>query len=218
MVLSNSGSLALALALMLLRVTALGAVTDDAGKPDAERPAAGADAALETIETFHRQLVGLAANPGEGLALRVAALTPVVVATHDFQYIARFTLRRQWQGFTPEQRASFVEAFSQLSVMTYATRFDEVTASSFSIKGVSAAGRGRIQVEAFINRPEGAPIPLNYLLQAGDHGWRIINIIADGVSDLALKRAEYQRVFADVGLPGLLAHIQQLTASMDNSS
>jgi hypothetical protein len=35
--------------------------------------------------------------------------------------------------------------------------------------------------------------------------------VADGVSDLALKRAEYQRVFAAGGLAGLIAELEQQT-------
>jgi hypothetical protein len=35
--------------------------------------------------------------------------------------------------------------------------------------------------------------------------------VADGVSDLALKRAEYQRVFSSGGLEGLLAELDEQT-------
>jgi phospholipid transport system substrate-binding protein len=58
------------------------------------------------------------------------------------------------------------------------------------------------------NQPD---VSLEYLLHEGDGGWRIINIVADGVSDLALKRAEYQRVFASGGLDGLVAELEQQT-------
>jgi phospholipid transport system substrate-binding protein len=54
-------------------------------------------------------------------------------------------------------------------------------------------------------------VTLEYLLQQSDRGWQIINIVADGVSDLALKRAEYQRVFASGGIAGLIAELQSQT-------
>ena len=37
------------------------------------------------------------------------------------------------------------------------------------------------------------------MLQQRDDGLRIVNILADGVSDLALKRAAYQQAFSDGG-------------------
>jgi phospholipid transport system substrate-binding protein len=54
-------------------------------------------------------------------------------------------------------------------------------------------------------------VSLEYLLQQDETGFRIINIVADGVSDLALKRAEYQRLFASGGIDGLVAELEQQT-------
>jgi phospholipid transport system substrate-binding protein len=55
------------------------------------------------------------------------------------------------------------------------------------------------------------------LLQNGAAGWRIINIVADGVSDLALKRAEYQRVLASGTLDTLIAELEAQTARLQQN-
>ena len=166
------------------------------------------------VEQFHRGLVELAAGSDDDVGVRAAALEPLVKASHDLSYIARFTLRRQWPQLSEAQRADFVRAFSTLSVMTYAARFGSVSPTTFSIHGSVPASRGRVQVEAAINPTDAAPIALNYLLHNRDGQWRIINIIADGVSDLALKRAEYQRVFEQQSFAGLLAHLEELTVAL----
>jgi hypothetical protein len=57
-------------------------------------------------------------------------------------------------------------------------------------------------------------IPLEYTLHEGDAGWLIINILADGVSDLALKRAEFQRVLAGGTIGDLVRHLEEQTARM----
>jgi phospholipid transport system substrate-binding protein len=46
-----------------------------------------------------------------------------------------------------------------------------------------------------------------------DEGWQIINIIADGVSDLALKRSEYTSILSRDGFDVLIAKI---TEKIDN--
>ena len=66
-----------------------------------------------------------------------------------------------------------------------------------------------MQVSDGVARAGQADVSLEYLLQQDAMGWRIINIVADGVSDLALKRAEYQRVFASGGIDGLVAELEQ---------
>ena len=112
-------------------------------------------------------------------------------------YIAEFALRRQWGSLTEDERQRFVAAFQRLSVMTYAARFGNVAPDAFRpIEAGAPDANGRVQVTTAIKR-EGQPdVSLEYLLQQDGEDWKIINIVADGVSDLALKRAEYQRVFA----------------------
>jgi len=50
------------------------------------------------------------------------------------------------------------------------------------------------------------------VLHYSDAGWRIINIVVDGVSDLALKRSAYQRTFLASGFTGLLDSLDDETA------
>ena len=127
-------------------------------------------------------------------------------------YIAQFALRRQWSEFAEADRERFVAAFQRLSVMTYAARFAKVGPESFRpISAGAADSAGRVQVSTAIARADQPDVVLEYLLQQGDEGWRIVNIVADGVSDLALKRAEYQRLFTSGGLEGLLAELEAQT-------
>ena len=46
------------------------------------------------------------------------------------------------------------------------------------------------------------------LKEIGDN-WRIINIIANGVSDLALKRSEYTNILQREGFDALIAKINE---------
>jgi phospholipid transport system substrate-binding protein len=69
-------------------------------------------------------------------------------------------------------------------------------------------------VSTAVARTGGADVSLEYLLQQGATGWRIINVVADGVSDLALKRAEYQRVLTTGSLETLIAELEAQTARL----
>ncbi len=163
--------------------------------PEAE---AGTDAAARIVAELHDALVAAAtlAAPGQ----RYDALLPIVRRTHDLPFIAEVTIRRQWRELDEQKRAAFVAAFERLSVATYASRFAGVGPDTFGISGATLIGEGRVEVSAYIARPDDDDVPLTYVLQQSQEGgWRIVNILADGVSDLAMKRAEYQRVFRDGG-------------------
>jgi phospholipid transport system substrate-binding protein len=166
-----------------------------------------------TVASLQRGLVALARErPSATIDERYRALEPLVVATHDLPYIAEFALRRQWSSLSEADRQRFVAAFERLSVTTYAARFAKVGADSFRpIVAGAADAAGRVQASTAIARDGQPDVRLEYLLQKGETGWRIVNIVADGVSDLALKRAEYQRLFGSGGLAGLLTELATQT-------
>jgi phospholipid transport system substrate-binding protein len=57
-------------------------------------------------------------------------------------------------------------------------------------------------------------VNFDYILDQDKNGeWKIINIMADGVSDLALKRAHYTDVIKVKGVDALIAEIKAKTAS-----
>jgi phospholipid transport system substrate-binding protein len=168
-------------------------------------------APAEVVAALHAGIVAAAADPKRGVEARYSELEPLVAHTHDLPYIAELSIRRYWTGLTDEQRQRFVAAFSRLSVMTYASRFGTATAATFEMLGSEDAGNGRVQVHAAINRVSDSDVSLDYLLHETDNGWKIINILADQVSDLALKRAEYSRALSTGTIEDLIAELQSQT-------
>lgn len=179
------------------------------------RPATDSPAA--TVTSLQQGLVATVRDrPNASLDERYAALEPLVLATHDLRYIAEFALRRQWSTLAEADRQRFVAAFQRLSVMTYAARFKAVGADTFRPVTAGAADpSGRVQVSTAVARANQPDVTLQYLLQQDGSSWRIVNIVADGVSDLALKRAEYQRLFAAGGIEGLIAELEQQTERLE---
>ncbi len=166
-----------------------------------------------TIATLQRGLIALSQqSPRAALEERYKALEPLIVATHDLPYIAEFALRRQWPQLAEADRARFIAAFQRLSVMTYAARFVNVGPSTFRPIAIGAsADAGRALVTTGVARAGQPDVSFEYLLQQGGGAWRIVNIVADGVSDLALKRAEYQRILANGTLETLIKELETQT-------
>ena len=175
-----------------------------------------ADTPTATILSLQQALAAARDKPKSTVEERYGALEPAIVKTHNLPYIAEFALRRQWPMLTDAERQRFVAAFQRLSVMTYAARFGNVAPDAFRpLEAGMPDANGRVQVKTAIKR-EGQPdVSLEYLLQQNGDDWKIINIVADGVSDLALKRAEYQRLFASGGIEGLIAELERQTGRLE---
>jgi phospholipid transport system substrate-binding protein len=181
-----------------------------------QAPAVAVDSPEATVRSLHRALVEVSGRmEADDPQFRYQRLAPVIEATHDLPYIAEFTVRRQWGRFDAKQREAFIRAFERLSIMTYVARFSRVDKKSLVLRGSNRLESGRAEVSAAIVRSDATEVPIEYVLHQRDEGWRIVNIVADGVSDLALKRAEYQRVLSDGSPEDLVRYVEDQAAALE---
>jgi len=68
-------------------------------------------------------------------------------------------------------------------------------------------------VRTVIIDSDGDETSLDYLLTRERGEWRIVNVVAAGVSDISLKRSEYATVIGQEGIEGLIAKLKAKVAS-----
>ncbi len=168
--------------------------------------------ATQVVAQLH---AGLEQLGGDSLAGRTLgkALESLLDMTHDMEYITRLVLGRIGRDVSEAQRLEFQRAFRALSVANYASRLPSLTGQKLRIEGEREASFSQRQVDTVLQGKDGKQIELTYLLREREGQWRIINILADGVSDLALRRAEYARLMEQSGFDGLVSEIQAQTRS-----
>lgn len=141
---------------------------------------------------------------------RLELLTPVITRSHDIDTIIRSILGANWNKLDEEQQQKITETFRKLSIATYAERFNHYEGQRFEIIEQRSLPRDQVLVRSKFIQADSNPINFDYVLrQSKEEGWRIINILVDGVSDLALKRAEYNAVLKRDGFPALIAMLEQ---------
>ena len=181
-------------------------VAADEGSTDATSP--------ETVvEELHAALIHIMRHGRElGYDGRFRYLQPVVAETHDLPYIARLVLGRHWRELEPGQRTEFVDVFTRLVLATYADQFRSYDGERFETLEVKPLPRKRMLVETRLVESDGDQVDFDYMLHQRNGRWLIINIVADGVSDLAMKRTEYGALLAQQGFAAL---VKQLEAKID---
>lgn len=188
-----------------------GAMICTARAGSAESGTAEAEAVVTRLQTGLLQIDR--AFAGRPDAARAAALAPLVDVTHDLDYMARLTLGRRWSTLNDAQQRDFLDLFRETSVLAYARRFRDTEGAGFRITRAQQMPGGRIQVHAVLETAGAAPVPFQYLLHGTAAGWRIVNILASGVSELALQRSQYQRILDSGGFDALAGHLQQKLSS-----
>lgn len=121
------------------------------------------------------------------------------VATFDLPEIGKFVLGRHWKTATAEQQRAFVKAFEDYTVLTWSTRFKDYSGVSFAIDGASPADDGFWQVDLRIIRSQGDPLPLGWRVHKVDGGWRITDIMVEGVSMALTQRQDFASALQSSG-------------------
>lgn len=177
--------------------------------PSAQAAGTGSEA-VAIVEKLHNTLLETMKNGNKlGFKGRYDLIAPVVESSFDTSLIAQVVLSRYWKELSPEQQGRFVVLFNRLSASTYASRFDNFSGESFRTLGVEEMKKERLLVKTELSRQNETPVKLEYLVQQNAGKWYIISVIADGVNDLALKRAEYATVINDKGFDNLVGEIEK---------
>jgi phospholipid transport system substrate-binding protein len=171
---------------------------------------AGDRGATDVVEKLHTTLLAVMKDGDKiGYQGRFEQLAPVINSSFDMPFISRTALGKYWETLNNEQRSRFVEAFTRMSIATYAANFDSYSGERFKTVGVKDVAGGRILVQSQLTKSDGGRVQLDYLLHRAGSQWRIVNIIAEGVSDLALKRADYSAFLKNNGFEALLKRINE---------
>ncbi len=180
--------------------------------------AAASDSATAVVERFQTELISVMSEAQQlGYEGRYKKLVPAIEESHDLAAIAQFAAGRFWEKLSDVQKKTYVNTFGKLSIATYAYRFDGYAGESFKAISEEATGSGDSLVHTLFSTPAGEKIHFDYVLRRKDDKWRIINIIVDGVSDLAIKRAEYGNIIRDQGGDVLIAKLQGQIAKYSKS-
>jgi len=172
----------------------------------------------QVVKRLHESLTE-AMREGSRLGFkgRLELLTPIVTRTHELDFIARTTLGNLWSKLSPDQQLTFADTFRQLSISSYADWFKSHEGEAFEFVDQQSMPREQVLVRSRIVKGKDEVARLDYVLRETKDGWRIINIMANGVSDLALKRVEYRSILERDGFPALIDMLKKKIAAAEKS-
>jgi phospholipid transport system substrate-binding protein len=182
--------------------------------PDASASPAAVVATLEQALLYIMQM------PDADTTARAAVLKPVLQRTFDFQRMSRFIFGPRWNDFSTAQQDEFIHALLELSCANYGANFDSYNSEHFVAEETASpeqstdSARARISRRLVTNKQS---VPFNYALTRTEEGWQIANIMAKGVSDLALKRSQYSKLYDNGGVAAVLDHIASQTQRLYSS-
>lgn len=157
------------------------------------------------VNAIHEKLLYIMQNAENlGYQGRYKMADESITSHFDTPLIAKVIMSRYWNKLDETQKIDFIKLFKELSSATYASRFDGYKGESFVEISTEKLKKGRLLIKTELQRPDDESVKLDYLMHENDGKWMIISVIANGVNDLSLKRAEYATVIKDKGYDGLI--------------
>ena len=158
----------------------------------------------DVVTAFHTALT--TAMKRSSYEQRLSVVEPAVGDHFQIHTIARISLGRYWGSLNAEEKSSFQTLLEDLVSSTYASRFKDDKGQVFSITATEPIATNRKRVKSILETNT-ETVALDYQLQQEDGTWRIYDIVANGVSDLSLKRSNYSAMFKKSGLESVRQEI-----------
>lgn len=175
-------------------------------------PTDDARAALSAgIEDVAAQLRG---HPGQ--ADQVAILDQAADKYFAFATTTRLAVGRPWNDFSAEQRARATSLFSRLVVRTYASRIGGDKPPEIAYGPAVELKPGRIEIPTTVKTGAGQTYAVVYRLEFDPAnaaaGWRVYDVVAEGVSLISNYRAQFDPIVKKSGAAGLISAIEAKVA------
>jgi len=128
----------------------------------------------------------------------------------DFEEATRLAVGRGWAQATPEQRKKLVTEFRNMLVRTYSNAITAYEGQTMKVMPVRMnPGDTDVTVHNQFIRPGGKPVLLDYSMRKTDSGWKIYDIVVEGVSLVLTYRSEFDAVVKQEGIDGLIKRLAQ---------
>jgi phospholipid transport system substrate-binding protein len=132
----------------------------------------------------------------------------------DIDWIAKFVLGRYWRTATPAQQEAYLAAYKDFLVKNYTTDFQNFQHSTFQVTQVRDGNQaGEYVITMTIKRPQQEDVHMDFRIREKDGGYRVYDIIVEGVSLLTSQRSEFASVVQRQGMDYLIQQIKAKAAS-----
>jgi len=169
------------------------------------------DPAVRPIGMFYDALLAVMKDAQRlGFQGRYDKLAPVIRATFDLPAMTRIAVGADWNTIAPDQQAQLVENFSQMTIATYANRFDGFSGERFEVEPTSEVRNTGRLVRTKLHPSKGEPVTLNYLMRGSGETWKAVDVYLTGaISELATRRTEFAAILKAGGPSALVESLRQ---------
>ncbi len=150
-----------------------------------------------------------------GNTAKLLELIETKVLPHfDIQKMTRLAVGKNWPRATSDQQKEIVKQFQTLLVRSYGTAYSAYRQVKVEVSPLKLAGAETdVTVKSKILLPGGAPpVAVDYAMNKTDDGWKVYNVVVEGVSLVTTYRNDFSAQIEQSGIDGLIKNLQERNA------
>ena len=177
-----------------------------------EAPDAMVKRVTEDVLTIVRQDKDIqSGNTKKAIDLVEAKVSP----NFNFTHMTAFAMGRDWNTATPEQKKRLTEEFKTLLVRTYSNALTQYRDQRIEFRPSRfAPADTRVQIRTEVVQSGAQPIGIDYMLEKGEQGWKVFDVIVAGVSLVTNYRSSFGQEIARGGIDGLIRSLEERNRSL----
>src|SRR5450830_175614 len=141
-----------------------------------------------------------------------------ILPNFNFESVSRIVLGKNWNAASKEQQDAFQKEFKTLLIRTYASALSKYKNQTIDYKPLrSQPSDTEVSVKTQINQPGGQPIEVDYSLAKETDGWKVFDIVIEGVSLVTNYRGQFNDVVRQSGMDGLIQKLVEKNKSNASS-
>jgi phospholipid transport system substrate-binding protein len=168
--------------------------------------ASSSAAAEDFLKKSVNEVVGIAKSSPNSSAL-AESLRPILVKIISFDAMTRRAVGPGWRRFTTEQQKEAIRLFSTLIIRTYSGKFTPGELPEITYKAATSPSPERVEVST-TTLYKGSRYNVIYRLEEID-GWRITDVVIEGVSMVANYRTQFDGEFKQGGVDAVLSALKK---------
>jgi phospholipid transport system substrate-binding protein len=168
--------------------------------------ASSSAAAEDFLKKSVSEVVSIAKSSPNSTAL-ADSLRPLLLKTISFDAMTRRAVGPGWRQFTAEQQKESIRFFSTLIIRTYSGKFTPGELPEITYKAATSPTPERVEVST-MTLYKGSKYNVIYRLEEID-GWRITDVVIEGVSMVANYRTQFDAEFKQGGADAVLGALKK---------
>jgi phospholipid transport system substrate-binding protein len=127
---------------------------------------------------------------------KITTISKEIDHIFDFEELSKRTLGRDWKKMSAEQQTEFVKLFKQLLQGVYADRLLAYSDQEVIFDKEIMLKKGSAEVQSYLQTSDGKKIPLFYRLTDKSGGWKVYDVVIEGVSMVKNYRTQFRQILS----------------------